>query len=121
MDEAILVEQSQVTEGANSNLFLVKNGCLMTPPLSDQLLGGVTRELVLDIAGAAAIPLKITPITLEELYHADEVWLTGSSREITPVIKIDGKAINAGQVGPLWYKMIQLYRQHRDNLLANHD
>ena len=110
--EAILINNGYAVEGAASNLFIVRNGVLITPPNSDALLPGITRDLVLELAADNTIPFREADITEEELRDADEVWLTSSTREISPVISLDGQQVGNGRPGPVWERMIRLYQDY---------
>lgn len=111
--EAILVRDGEITEGAASNLFIVSDGVVMTPPKGPRLLPGITRDLVMELAGAHGIPHREMTITREQLAGADEVWLTSSTREILPVTRLDGVAVGTGRPGPLWTRMITLYQEYK--------
>ena len=112
--EAILVNDGQVIEGAASNLFIVKDGLLITPPNSNALLPGITRDLVLELAANNGIPFREADIPEQDLFASDEIWLTSSTREISPVIQLNNMPIGNGRPGPLWQKMIVLYREYTD-------
>jgi D-alanine transaminase len=112
--EAILVRDGFATEGAASNIFIVTKGLLITPPNGPALLPGITRDLILELAGANAIPFQEVYISTAELAAADEIWLTSSTREISPVTRIDDRTIADGRPGPLWRKMIGLYQDYKD-------
>lgn len=114
--EAILVRDGQVYEGAASNLFIVRDGGLFTPPKSCLLLPGVTRDLVLELARAAGLPCQERDITQQELLEADEVWLTSSTREIMPVTRLDGRLVGDGRPGPLWRRLDALYQAYKERL-----
>lgn len=113
-NEAILIRDGLVTEGASSNVFMVKDGEIHTPTKSDHILPGVTRDLVVELAhqhGMECIERDITP---EELAQADELWITSSTREVVPVITLNNQAIGDGKPGPLWAQMIQHYREYKE-------
>lgn len=110
--EAILINEGYAIEGAASNLFIVKNGVLITPPNSNALLPGITRDVVLELAANNAIPFREAAIHEDELFDADEVWLTSSTRAISPVITLDGKPVGNGKPGPLWLRMSTLYQEY---------
>jgi D-alanine transaminase len=112
--EAILLKDGYAIEGAASNIFIVMDGTLTTPPNSAALLPGVTRDLILELAEANGIPCREADITVEELAGADEIWLTSSTREISPVIRLDDRAIGNGKPGPLWNRMIRLYQDYKE-------
>lgn len=114
--EAILVRNSHVTEGAASNLFLVKNGFVMTPPKGPYLLPGITRDLILELAAAQGIPYREADITPMALQAADEIWLTSSTREILPVTRLDERPVGDGRPGPLWQRMLALYQDYKQTV-----
>jgi len=111
--EAILVRDGQVNEGAASNLFIVRDGVVVTPPKGPYLLPGITRDLILELAAAHAIPWREAAIPLEQLHGADEVWLTSSTREILPVMQLDRRPVGSGRPGPLWRRMMDLYQDYK--------
>lgn len=114
--EAILVKDGYVIEGAASNVFIVLDGVLMTPPESPSLLTGITRDLILELAKNHSIPYKEVDINMEDFERASEVWVTSSSREISPVVQVDKRAIGTGTPGPVWKNMIQLYQEYKSAL-----
>ena len=112
--EAILVRQGRATEGAASNLFLVREGVIETPPKGPLLLPGITRDLVLELAAAHRLPAREADIPVERLRRADEIWLTSSTREIVPVTRLDGAPVGDGRPGPLFRRMHRLYQEYKD-------
>jgi branched-chain amino acid aminotransferase len=91
-DEAILLnQQGRVAEGSAENIFIVRNGNLVTPPVTEGALEGITRQTVIDLANRAAIPAKEAPLAPYDLYTADECFLTGSGAELIPVREVDGR------------------------------
>ena len=111
--EAILIKDGFAIEGAASNLFIVSNGLLITPPNGPALLPGITRDLIIELAANHAIPFREADISLDALFSADEVWLTSSTREISPVTRLDDSVISGGVPGPLWRRMIGLYQEYK--------
>ncbi|HTY13102.1 MAG TPA: branched-chain amino acid transaminase [Candidatus Omnitrophota bacterium] len=110
-DEAILLShQRTVAEGSGENLFLIKHGKLITPPLSETILPGITRVCVMELA-EKELGLKTTErqISQDELYSADELFFCGTAAGVTPIIDVDGKKIGPGTVGPLTRKLQDLY------------
>jgi branched-chain amino acid aminotransferase len=100
-DEAILLDsQGLVSEASGENIFLVRDGVIATPTLHS-ILGGITRATVLELARDKGIPIEERAITRDELYVADEVFLTGTAAELTPVREIDRRTIGAGSRGPI--------------------
>ena len=118
--DAILIKNGVVTEGTASNVFLVKDNVLITPPSDKQLLPGITRDLVIEIAKNNAILIEERKIKLAELYTADEIWMTSSTREIAPVISLNGKAVSSGVAGKMWKRMVDLYQQYKQALRQSH-
>jgi len=108
--EAILIRNGLATEGAASNLFMVQDGTLITPPKGPHLLPGITRDLVLELAAAQGIPHMIANIPVTDLARAEEIWLTSSVREIMPVIRLNGVPVGVGIPGPHWQRINQLYQ-----------
>ncbi len=100
--EGILMDdRGRVTEGTTSNIFIVKQGTLMTPEINEHILPGITRQAVLDIALLKGIPVARQTITPEDIYHAEEVFITNSRIEILPVRRADEKTIGDGNPGPI--------------------
>ncbi len=114
--EAILINDGKAVEGAASNVFIVKDGVLITPPTSHCLLPGITRDLILELAQNNQMPSAERDISAQQLATADEVWLTSSTREIMPVIELDGQPVANGEAGPIWEKMIDIYQQYKAEL-----
>ncbi len=114
--EAILINDGKAVEGAASNVFIVKDGVLITPPTSHCLLPGITRDLILELAQNNQMPCAERDISAQQLATADEVWLTSSTREIMPVIELDGQPVANGEAGPIWEKMIDIYQQYKAEL-----
>ncbi len=114
-NETILYNQDgEVTEAAACNVFIVKDGVVATPLLDYQKLPGITRLMILAILKKdGSIPVEERIVTLNELNDADEVWISSSSKEIAPVIAIDGKPVGDGKVGDIWLAAQSLYSAHR--------
>ncbi len=111
--EAILVKQGYVTEGAASNIFAVIDGVLMTPLNNGAILPGITRDVILELARRNAIPCSEQVIALEALNSASEIWATSSTREIVPIIELDGKPVGGAKPGPLFKQMDALLQQEK--------
>jgi len=100
-DEAILLDsQGLVSEASGENIFAVRDGVVATPPLYS-VLGGITRATLIELARDKGIPVEERAVTRDELYVADEVFLTGTAAEITPIREIDRRTIGAGGRGPI--------------------
>ncbi len=108
--EALMLDANgRVTEGSSSNVFAVRAGGLATPPL-DGILEGVTRRVVLDLAGQLGLPAAETPLGPEDLFAADELFLTSTTREIVPLVRLDGRAIGSGRPGPVTRRLLAAFR-----------
>ncbi len=111
-DEAVVLDDSgHVAEGTVANLFLVKSGKLITPSSSSDILEGITRDTVMRIAGYLNIPFEARQVDRSELYSADEIFFSGSSARITPVLSVDKRVIGQGQMGKLTSQIEQVYGQ----------
>jgi branched-chain amino acid aminotransferase len=109
--EAILLDlDGRVTEGTASNLFLVEHGELRTPPVGGTALPGVTRAAVMEAAAEAGIAATEAPITVERLRGADELFLTNSSWEVMPVVRLDAVTVGDGRPGPVSRRLLERYR-----------
>ncbi|WP_027858872.1 D-amino acid aminotransferase [Marinobacterium jannaschii] len=117
-DEALLIRDQLLTEGTSSNLFIVKHGVLYTPKRSSEILGGITRELVLDLADENGIQYQEIDIDYETLISADEVWISSSTRAVVPVIEVDNQPVADGAKGPLWRQMFELFAGYQRRLMT---
>ncbi|MGJ0429052.1 branched-chain-amino-acid transaminase [Methylobacter sp.] len=109
VDEAVLLNgQGRVTEGTADNIFIVKNETLVTPPCTEGALEGITRELILELAAEAGIPVRIAPLAPYDLYTADECFLTGTGAEMIPVRDIDGRELTKCP-GPVFKQLNRLF------------
>jgi len=110
-DEAImLTHDGHVSEGSGENIFMIRDGILVTPPSSDNLLLGITRNTVMTMAQAEwNIPVVERPIDRSELYTADEVFMTGTAAHVSPIIRIDHRPVGDGNVGRITKQIQQLY------------
>lgn len=110
-EEALMLNQAgELAECAQSNVFLVRAGAVRTPPLSAGLLPGVTREYVLELASSLGLDAREARLTPEDLKTADEVFITGTTREVTPVVAVDDDRVGAGAPGPVATKLLAAFR-----------
>jgi branched-chain amino acid aminotransferase len=101
-EEALMLDpQGMVAEGSGENIFVVKNGIVRTPPTSAAILSGITRDTTIQLLAEQGITVREEAIARDELYIADEVFLTGTAAEITPVRDIDHRKIGRGEAGPI--------------------
>lgn len=115
-DEMLLLRNGQLCEGAVSNAFVVQSGEVLTPPLNGDLLPGITRKVVIDLCRQNDVPLRETVVTDRTLQHADEIWVTSSTRGIVPVTTLDGKPVGSGAPGEVWKSVSHLYRKKTGQL-----
>jgi branched-chain amino acid aminotransferase len=110
-DEALMQNvDGRLVECAQSNFFLIRAGQILTPPLADGLLPGITRAFVMAIARDEGVDCREASLTPADLLDADEAFLTGTTREITPIVSVDGTAIGAGQPGPITRALLDAFR-----------
>lgn len=107
--ETVMFRDGFLTEGAASNIFVVKDGVLLTPPASNLMLTGVTHDVVLELAATLDVPVEIRAITEAEVRRADELWMTSSTKEIMPIVMLDGAPVGGGAPGPLAQKFDAAY------------
>lgn len=115
-DEAILIRDGTITEGAASNVFVVRDGLLRTPPKGPDLLPGITRDLVLELAGAEGLPAEEATLDRDDLRAADEIWLTSSTKEVMAVTRLDGQPVGDGRPGPVWHRIDAIYQAYKARL-----
>jgi len=102
--------KNELTEGSAVNAYIVKDGVVVTPIEDNQILPGITRRIILDsLENDGAIKVEERAITMDEVMNADEVWISSSSKEITPVTKIDNQPVGDGKVGPVWERAFKIY------------
>jgi D-alanine transaminase len=107
--EAVLVRDGIVTEGSSSNIFLVKDGTLITPPATKHILHGITRIAVLSIAAELGVPVKEEQFAPDVMFEADEVFLTSTGIEIVPVTSVDNHNIGSGKPGDITKKVYEAF------------
>jgi branched-chain amino acid aminotransferase len=112
VEEAIMLnEQGHVAETSTENVFIVKNGAVATPHPSQGILRGITRDAIIAVTKNLGYPVEERAITVHELYNADEVFVTGTAAEIVPIVKITGRTIGGGKVGPVFSKISTSFKQ----------
>jgi D-alanine transaminase len=119
--EAILIRDNLAIEGSQSNLFIVKDEIVLTPPKSQHMLGGITRDIIIELCKQNKIICREKEISEDELHRADEIWLSSSSREILPVVILNRHAVGKGRPGIVWQQIIQLYQDYKLRVMRASD
>jgi D-alanine transaminase len=115
--ETLLFREGKLTEASASNAYIVKNGVIATPPKDHFILPGITLDVVFDIVKRGNLPIEVREITQGEVFGADEVWVTSSSKEIVAIVDVDGKRIGTGKPGPVFRKAWQLYQDFKNEVM----
>lgn len=115
--ETVMLRDGFLTEGAASNIFVVKNGVLLAPPPSNLMLTGITYDVVLELAAAHGIPHQVRAISEAEVRDADELWMTSSTKEVMAIVKLDGVPVGAGVPGLLAQRMDGLYQSYKQQVM----
>jgi D-alanine transaminase len=110
--EAILIRDNNVTEGAASNVFAVKDNIILTPPIDGKILQGITRDLLVELMLDANMQVNEKNIPEQALFDADEIWLTGSTTGVAPVLKLNGKPVGNGKPGIRWQQANELFNAY---------
>ncbi|PXW82292.1 D-alanine transaminase [Nitrosomonas sp. Nm84] len=118
--ETILIRDGFLTEGAASNIFVVKDNVLLAPPKSHLMLPGITYDVVLELAAANRIPHEIREISEAEIRTADEILLTSSTKEIMPITSLDNKPVGNGKPGAMFTQLHALYQQYKATDMRGH-
>lgn len=112
--ETILIRDSFLTEGAASNIFVVKNNTLLAPPKSNLMLPGITYDVILELADTHQIPHEVRQISETETRNADEILLTSSTKEVLPITTLDGKLVGNGKPGATFSRLYALYQDFKN-------
>ena len=115
--ETILIRDGWLTEGSASSVFVVRDGTVLAPPKSHLMLPGITYDVVLGLLAAEGLAHAVRPISADELYSADEIWITSSTKEITPVTRLDGRMVGNGQPGPMFKHMHDAYQAFKHQVM----
>ncbi len=111
VEALMLNHKGEVAECTGDNIFIVRRGVLLTPPIDAGILEGITRNVVLELAQKNGIPVSEIPFTRHDIFIAEECFLTGSAAEVIPVVKLDGRPIAAGVPGPVTLQLIKAFKQ----------
>jgi D-alanine transaminase len=116
--ESILIRDDEfMTEGSASNIFVVKEGTLLAPPQNNLMLPGITYDVILEIAAANNIPHEVRKILKAEIFSADELLLTSSTKEVLAITQLDGKPVGTGKPGATFAKLHSLYQDYKRNVM----
>jgi D-alanine transaminase len=110
--EAVLLRDGAITEGSSTNVFGVIDGEIRTYPKSNYILPGVTRDIVLRLARELGFPVKEAPIFLEEVGRLEEIFLSGTTTEVQPIVRLDGQPVADGSPGPIALALLEALQQH---------
>ena len=115
--ETILFRDGFMTEGAASNIFAVRDGVLLAPPKNNLMLPGITYDVVLELAAAHGLPVEVRPVAEAEARGADELWMTSSTKEVLPIVLLDGRPVGDGRPGPVFARMYAWYQDFKRTVM----
>ncbi len=116
--ETLMIRDDEfMTEGAASNIFVVKNGTLLAPPKDHLMLPGITYDVVLELAAANGISHEVRKVLKEEVFNADELLLTSSTKEVLAITQLDGKPVGSGKPGAMFAKLHGLYQTFKQEVM----
>lgn len=111
--ETVLLRGGFLTEGAASNIFVVKNGVVLAPPKNHLILPGITYDVVLELAAAHSIPHQVRAVSESEVRTAQELWMTSSGKEVLAITTLDNQPVGDGKPGKLFWRMHELYQNYK--------
>jgi len=121
--ETIMLRDGYLTEGSSTNVFVVRNGIILTPPKDHRILPGITYDVILELAAKHQAPHEIRPVSETELRTADELWLTSSTKEVLAVVTLDGQPVGhgdqAGKPGPVTQRMHAWFCAFRESIMRH--
>lgn len=115
--ETLLLRDGFLTEGAASNIFVVKDGLLLAPPKDHLMLPGVTYDVMLELAAGANFKFEVRRISEDEVRTAQELWMTSSAKEVLAITQLDGHPVGNGVPGPLFRQMHRLYQDYKNSVM----
>ena len=115
--ETILFRDGKLTEASASNVFVVKQGVILSPQKSNLILPGITYDVVCELARANGLPIELREVDEAEVRGADEIWVSSSSKEVLPVVTLDGRRVGEGRPGPVFARMYQLYQEFKQKVM----
>ena len=116
MKAILLNHRGELAECSQSNLFAVRDGVVLTPPLNAGLLEGVTRNFLFDLGAEIGVPVREAVLRPADLEQVDELFITSSTRELIPVVRVDTRPVGSGQPGPIASRLLTRFRHHADTL-----
>ncbi len=117
--ETVLFRDGILTEGAAANIFAVRDGVLLAPQKNHLMLPGVTYDVVLELAAQHGLRHEVRDVLEDEVRGADELWLTSSTKEVLPIVRLDGKPIGKGEPGPVYGHMYGWYQEFKQTVMRN--
>ena len=115
--ETILFRDGKLTEASASNVFVVKDGVIAAPPKSNLILPGITYDVVVELARAHGLPIELREVSEAEVRAADEIWVTSSSKEVFPIVALDGRKVGDGRPGAVFQRMFALYQDFKQKIM----
>jgi D-alanine transaminase len=115
--ETLLLRDGFLTEGAASNIFVVRDDILLAPPKDNLMLPGITYDVILELAALASLKTEVRPISEHEVRTAQELWLTSSTKEVLAITHLDGQPVADGKPGPLFWQMHRLYQAYKNTVM----
>jgi D-alanine transaminase len=116
--ETVMFRDGWLTEASASNVLVVIGGTIVAPPKNNHILPGITYDAVIEFARAAGLPLAIRPLTRDETFAADEMWLSSSTKEVLAVTTVDGKPFGGGAPGPVFRSIYEVFQAHKPKARA---
>ena len=117
-EEAVLIRDGLLTEGSSTNILVVKDGKIFAPKFDERILRGITCEAALEVAAGLGVPVEHRDIHRAELFAADELWLTSSTRDIAPITRLDGASVGDGKPGELFRRVFAAFREFKEKNCA---
>lgn len=114
-NEAIIVRDGEVLEGSSTSILMLHGATVVTPPNSNRILPGTTRDVALELA-RGSFSVEVRRIAIDELFQADEVWMAAATRDVLPITRIDDRIIGSGRPGPGWKQMADAFTAYRRSL-----
>jgi len=115
--ETLLFRDGYLSEGAASNIFMIKDGTLLAPPKSHLMLTGITYDVVLELAALHGLPHEVRDLRDEEVRQADELWMTSSTKEVLPIVSLDGRPVGTGKPGAEFARMFGWYQDFKQRVM----